>query len=144
MKKHRAEARWNKGLKDGNGEVKSGNGAIQANYTYASRFGDSTSGTSPEELIGAAHAGCFSMFLSALMGNENLSPEYVETKANVYLGEKDGGPLIQKIELTTEAKVSGLDNDKFQELVQKAKEGCPVSKALAAVPEITVQATLQE
>ena len=144
MKKHTAEARWNKGLKDGNGEVKSGNGAIQANYTYASRFGDSTSGTSPEELIGAAHAGCFSMFLSALMGNENLSPEYVETKANVYLGEKDGGPLIQKIELTSEAKVSGLDNDKFQELVQKAKEGCPVSKALAAVPEITVQATLQE
>ena len=144
MKKHRAEARWNKGLKDGEGEVKSGNGAIQAKYSYASRFGDSTSGTSPEELIGAAHAGCFSMFLSALMGNENLSPEYVQTKASVYLGEKDGGPLIQKIELTTEAKVSGLDNDKFQELVQKAKEGCPVSKALAAVPEITVQATLQE
>ena len=144
MKKHRAEARWNKGLKDGNGEVKSGNGAIQANYTYASRFGDSTSGTSPEELIGAAHAGCFSMFLSGLIGNENLSPEYVETKANVYLGEKDGAPLIQKIELTTEAKAAGLGNDKFQELVQKAKEGCPVSKALAAVPEITVQATLKE
>ncbi len=144
MKKHKAEARWNKGLKDGNGEVKSGNGAIQAKYTYASRFGDSTSGTSPEELIGAAHAGCFSMFLSGLMGNENLSPEYVETKANVYLGEKDGGPLIQKIELTTEAKVAGLDNDKFQDLVQKAKEGCPVSKALAAVPEVTVQATLKE
>ncbi|GAA4444463.1 OsmC family protein [Pontibacter saemangeumensis] len=144
MKKHRAEARWNKGLKDGAGEVKSGNGAIKADYTYASRFGDSTSGTSPEELIGAAHAGCFSMFLSALMGNENLSPEYVETKASVYLGEKDGAPLIQKIELTTEAKVAGLDNDKFQELVQKSKEGCPVSKALAAVPEITVQATLKE
>jgi len=144
MKKHKAEARWNKGLKDGNGEVKTGNGAVQANYTYASRFGDSTSGTSPEELIGAAHAGCFSMFLSALMGGENLSPEYVETKASVYLGEQDGGPLIQKIELVTEAKVAGLDNDKFQELVQKAKAGCPVSKALAAVPEITVQATLTE
>ncbi|RDV10759.1 OsmC family peroxiredoxin [Pontibacter diazotrophicus] len=144
MKKHKAEARWNKGLKDGNGEVKTGNGAVQAKYTYASRFGDSNSGTSPEELIGAAHAGCFSMFLSALMGNENLSPEYVETKANVYLGEKDGGPLIEKIELTTEARVDGLDNDKFQELVQKAKDGCPVSKALASVPEITVQATLKE
>lgn len=144
MKKHRAEARWEKGLKDGNGQVKTGNGGIQANYSYASRFGDSNSGTSPEELIGAAHAGCFSMFLSALMGNENLSPEYVHTQASVYLGEKDGGPLIQKIELTTEAKVGGLDNDKFQELVQKAKAGCPVSKALASVPEITVQATLKE
>lgn len=144
MKKHKAEARWNKGLKEGNGEVKSGNGAVQAKYTYASRFGDSTSGTSPEELIGAAHAGCFSMFLSALMEGEKLSPEYVETKANVYLGEKDGGPLIQKIELITEAKVDGVDNDAFQELVQKAKAGCPVSKALAAVPEITVQASLKE
>ena len=144
MKKHRAEAKWTKGLKDGEGEVKSGNGAIQAKYTYASRFGDSTSGSSPEELIGAAHAGCFSMFLSALMGNENLTPEYVETKANVYLGEKDGGPLIEKIELTTEAKVAGLGNDTFQDLVKKAKAGCPVSKALASVPEITVQATLKE
>ena len=144
MKKHRAEARWNKGLKDGNGEVKSGNGAVQANYTYASRFGDSDSGTTPEELIGAAHAGCFSMFLSALMGNQNLTPDYIETKATVHLGEKDGGPLIQKIELATEAKVDGLDDDAFQDLVQQAKAGCPVSKALASVPEITVQASLKK
>ncbi|MHA6249749.1 OsmC family peroxiredoxin [Pontibacter sp. CAU 1760] len=144
MKKHRAEARWNKGLKNGEGEVKSGNGAIQAKYTFASRFGDSTSGTSPEELIGAAHSGCFSMFLSALIEGEKLSPEFVHTKATVYLGEKDGGPLIEKIELVTEAKVADLDNEKFQELVKKAKEGCPVSKALGAVPEITVDATLQE
>ncbi|GAB3537104.1 OsmC family protein [Pontibacter brevis] len=144
MKKHRAEARWNNGLKDGNGELKTGNGGVQSSYSFASRFGDSTKGTSPEELIGAAHAGCFSMFLSALMGKQNLSPEYIETKASVHLGEKDGGPLIEKIELTTEAKVDGLDNDAFQELVQQAKAGCPVSKALASVPEITVQATLKE
>ncbi|PRY13096.1 osmotically inducible protein OsmC [Pontibacter ummariensis] len=142
MKKHRAQARWNKGLKDGEGEVKTGNGAIESKYSYASRFGDSNSGTSPEELIGAAHAGCFSMFLSALMGNQDLTPEYIETKAVVSLGEKDGAPLIQKIELTTEAKVDGLDENTFQELVQQAKAGCPVSKALNAVPEITVEASL--
>ncbi|WP_347157912.1 OsmC family peroxiredoxin [Pontibacter chitinilyticus] len=143
MKKHTANARWEKGLKDGSGKVKSGNGAIEAKYTYASRFGDSTSGTTPEELIGAAHAGCYSMFLSALMGNENLTPEYIETTASVWLGEKDGAPLIQKIELRTEAKVDGLDDDAFQEMAQKAKEGCPVSKALGAVPEMTLQATLK-
>ncbi|MCJ8165196.1 OsmC family peroxiredoxin [Pontibacter sp. E15-1] len=144
MKKHRAEAKWNKGLKNGEGEVKTGNGAVQAKYTFASRFGDSTSGTSPEELIGAAHSGCFSMFLSALMEGEGLSPEFVETKATVFLGEKDGGPLIEKIELVTQAKVAGLEDAKFQELAQKAKAGCPVSKALGAVPEITLQASLAE
>lgn len=144
MKKHTAKAKWEKGLKDGSGEVQTGNGAVKAKYTYASRFGDSTSGATPEELIGAAHAGCFSMFLSALMGEKNITPAYIETSASVYLGEKDGAPLIQKIELRTEAKADGLDNAAFQDLVQKAKAGCPVSKALAAVPEITVEATLQE
>lgn len=143
MKKHTAKAKWEKGLKDGSGELRTGNGAVQSKYTYASRFGDSTSGTSPEELIGAAHAGCYSMFLSALMGNENITPEYIETSASVWLGEKDGAPLIQKIELRTEAKADGLDEETFQQLVQKAKAGCPVSKALAAVPEITVEATLK-
>jgi len=143
MKKHTAKAKWEKGLKDGSGELSTGNGAVQSKYTYASRFGDSTSGTSPEELIGAAHAGCYSMFLSALMGNENITPDYIETTASVWLGEKDGGPLIQKIELRTEAKADGLDEEKFQQLVQQAKAGCPVSKALAAVPEITVEATLK-
>lgn len=143
MKKHTAKAKWEKGLKDGSGELRTGNGAVQSKYTYASRFGDSSSGTSPEELIGAAHAGCYSMFLSALMGNENITPEYIETSASVWLGEKDGAPLIQKIELRTEAKADGLDEEKFQQLVQQAKAGCPVSKALAAVPEITVEATLK-
>ncbi|WP_242922869.1 OsmC family peroxiredoxin [Pontibacter liquoris] len=144
MKKHTASAKWEKGLKDGTGSVKTGNGAVESKYTYASRFGDSTSGTSPEELIGAAHAGCYSMFLSALMGNENITPEFIETTASVWLGEKDGAPLIQKIELRTEAKAEGLDEETFQQLAQKAKEGCPVSKALGAVPEITLQATLKK
>ncbi|GHA71618.1 OsmC family peroxiredoxin [Pontibacter akesuensis] len=142
MKKHEAQARWNKGLKDGEGEVKSGNGALQAKYTFASRFGDSNSGTTPEELIGAAHAGCYSMFLSALMGKQDITPDYIETKAVVTLGEQDSAPTILKIELTTEAKVEGLDNEQFQQLAQEAKAGCPVSKALSSVPEITVQASL--
>jgi osmotically inducible protein OsmC len=144
MRKHRAEARWNKGLKDGNGEVKSATGAFQSKYSFASRFGDSNSGTSPEELIGAAHAGCFSMFLSALMEKENLTPEYVQTRAVVTLGEQDKAPTILKIELATEVKAQGLDEDKLQQLVQDAKKGCPVSKALQAVPEITVQAALKD
>lgn len=144
MKKHRAQARWNKGLKDGEGEVKSGNGAFQAKYSYASRFGESHSGTTPEELIGAAHAGCYSMFLSALLGHKDIIPDYVETKAVVTLGEQDGAPTITKIELTTEVTASGLNDDTLQQLAQEAKKGCPVSKALGAVPEITVQATLME
>ncbi|WP_276498014.1 OsmC family peroxiredoxin [Pontibacter litorisediminis] len=144
MRKHRAEARWNKGLKNGEGEVKAGNGAFQSKYTYASRFGDSNSGTSPEELIGAAHTGCFSMFLSGLLEKENLTPDYVHTQAVVTLGEKDGAPAIVKIELSTEVKAEGLDDDKLQQLAQDAKKGCPVSKALGAVPEITLQATLKE
>ncbi|GAB3828495.1 OsmC family peroxiredoxin [Pontibacter rugosus] len=144
MKKHKAEARWNKGLKDGEGEVKSGNGALQAKYSFASRFGDSNSGTTPEELIGAAHAGCYSMFLSALMGKQDITPDYIETKAVVTLGEQDGAPTILKIELTTEAKAAGLDNEKLQQLAQEAKAGCPVSKALSSVPEITIQASLVE
>ncbi|PTX19510.1 osmotically inducible protein OsmC [Pontibacter mucosus] len=144
MRKHRAEARWNKGLKNGDGEVKSATGSFQSKYSFASRFGDSTSGTSPEELIGAAHSGCFSMFLSGLLEKENLTPEYVHTQAVVTLGEQDGAPTILKIELNTEVKADGLDNDKLQQLAQDAKKGCPVSKALNAVPEITLQATLKE
>ncbi|WP_299755060.1 OsmC family peroxiredoxin [uncultured Pontibacter sp.] len=144
MRKHKAEARWNKGLKGGEGEVKAGNGAFTSKYSYASRFGDSNSGTSPEELIGAAHSGCFSMFLSALIEKADITPEYVETKAVVTLGEQDGAPTILKIELNTEVKADGLDNEKLQQLAQDAKKGCPVSKALNAVPEITLQATLKE
>lgn len=142
MKVHKANATWKKGLKDGSGELETANGGIKSSYSFATRFGDSTAGTTPEELIGAAHAGCYSMFLSALIGNKKITPEYIKTSARVSLGEKDGGPLITKIELTTEASVPGLSEDDFQQLVQEAKAGCPVSKALSAVPEITVNATL--
>lgn len=143
MKKSIASAKWEKGLKNGSGKLETRSGSLNANYSFATRFEDSMAGTTPEELIGAAHAGCYSMFLSALIEKENLTPGYVQTEAKVYLGEKDGGPLIAKIELTTEAQVADLNEEDFQRLVQQAKEGCPVSKALSAVPEITVQATLK-
>ncbi|PKV66515.1 OsmC family peroxiredoxin [Pontibacter ramchanderi] len=144
MKKSTAKAQWNKGLKNGNGEVSSGRGHFKASYTYASRFGDDTSATNPEELIGAANAGCFSMFLSALLEKANYEPETVNTTATVHLGEKDGGPHVMKIELDTEVSVAGIGEDEFQKLAQEAKEKCPISKALGAVPEITLTARLKK
>ncbi|SIQ51293.1 OsmC family peroxiredoxin [Pontibacter lucknowensis] len=144
MKKSTAKAQWNKGLKNGNGEVASGRGHFKASYTFASRFGDDTSATNPEELIGAAHAGCFSMFLSALLEKANHEPESVQTTATVHLGEKDGGPHIMLIELNTEARVEGIEDDEFQKLAQEAKANCPVSKALGAVPEIKLTASLKK
>jgi lipoyl-dependent peroxiredoxin len=144
MKKSTAKAQWNKGLKNGNGEVASGRGHFKANYTFASRFGDDTSATNPEELIGAANAGCFSMFLSSLLEKANYEPETVQTTATVHLGEKDGGPHVMKIELDTEVSVAGIEEDEFQKLAQEAKEKCPISKALGAVPEITLTAKLKK
>lgn len=144
MKVHKANATWKKGLKDGTGDIETANGGVKATYSFATRFGDSTAGTTPDELVGAAIASCYSMFLSALLGKQNITPEYIRTDASVHLGEKDGGPHIMKIELTTDASIEGMSDDDFQKLVKEAKENCPVSKALAAVPEITVEASLNK
>ncbi|MDX5419980.1 MAG: OsmC family peroxiredoxin [Hymenobacteraceae bacterium] len=144
MRKSTAKAQWNKGLKNGSGEVESGTGHFKASYTFASRFGDDTSATNPEELIGAANAGCFSMFLSSLLEKANYEPETVQTTATVHLGEKDGGAHVMKIELDTEVSVAGIEEDEFQKLAQEAKEKCPISKALGAVPEITLTAKLKK
>lgn len=144
MKIHRANATWKKSLKEGSGDVETANGGVKSTYSFATRFGDSTAGTTPDELLGAALASCFAMFLSALIDKQNITAEYVKTNAKVYLGEKDGGPHITKIELITEASVPGISEEDFQKLVQEAKENCPVSKALAAVPEVTVQASLNK
>jgi len=144
MKQHKAKAQWKGNLKEGSGEFETGRGNVKTGYSFASRFGDDTKATSPEELIGAAHAGCFSMFLSALLSNQNITADYISTTADVTLGETDGAPTIQKIVLTTEGKVPDIDDAKFQELVQEAKQKCPVSKALSAVPDISVNATLKK
>ncbi len=134
-----AKAEWKGTLKEGNGHMSVGSGALNGPYTWASRFADGK-GTNPEELIGAAHAGCFSMFLSAKLTGNGTPPTSVATEAKVTLGD---GPTITAIELTTVAVVPGISQEKFDELVKASKEGCPVSKALAAVPSLTVNATLQ-
>jgi lipoyl-dependent peroxiredoxin len=123
-----ASAVWNGTLKEGNGTMTLPKGGYEGPFTYASRF-DNGKGTNPEELIGAAHAGCFSMFLSALLTTANHPPKSVQTTATVHLGE--GG--ISLIELETVGDVPGLTPEQFQEFADKAKAGCPVSKALSAV-----------
>lgn len=133
-----AEAEWKGTLKEGAGTMKLGSGAYEGPFSYASRFEEGP-GTNPEELIGAAHAGCFSMFLSALLSNDGFKPTSIHTTAKVHLG---AGPAITLIELNTEAQVPGLDDAKFQEKAAAAKAGCPISKALAGVGEIKLTATL--
>jgi osmotically inducible protein OsmC len=144
MGKHNANAIWNGGLKEGKGNVSTDSGSLNSPYSFKARFeGDKTGGTTPEELIGAAHAGCFSMFLSSLLENAGHVPNHVRTDATVHLEVTDKGPLISRIELVTEADVPALQDAEFQQLAQQAKENCPVSKALGAVGEITLQASLK-
>ena len=133
-----ASAVWNGTLNEGNGTMKLGSESNEFPYTFASRFEDGKE-TNPEELIGAAHAGCFSMFLSAVLGGDDYSPTRIATSAAIHLGD---GPAITTIELQTEAEVPNIDDAKFQEYVTNAKENCPVSKALAGVAEIVVNAKL--
>lgn len=131
-----SSAEWKGTLKEGAGAMKLASGAYEGPFTFASRF-ESGKGTNPEELIGAAHAGCFSMFLAALLGNKGFVPT-IRTTATVHL---EAGPTITLIELDTEAEVPGIDEATFQQLAEDAKKGCPVSKALAG-PEIRLKAKL--
>ena len=132
-----SSAVWKGNLVDGNGTMKLGKGGYEGPFTKASRF-ENGAGTNPEELIGAAHAGCYSMFLSAILSKSGFPPAEIRTTAKVHLGD---GPAITLIELETEATVPGCEESVFQEHAAKAKAGCPVSKALSAVP-MTLTATL--
>ncbi len=140
MPKRTANATWNGDLPHGNGTMKFGGGAFEGQYSATSRFEEGT-GTNPEELIAAAHAGCYSMALAHGLATAGHNPEQVNTSAKVHLTKGEAGFSITLIELTTEAKVPGIDNDTFQEFATATKTGCPVSQALAAV-EIKVEATL--
>jgi osmotically inducible protein OsmC len=120
--------------------MKLGSGAFEGKYSFPSRF-ESGAGTNPEELIAAAHAGCFSMALSAGLGKSGFTPTRIHTTAKVHLEKVGEGFAITKIELDTEAQIPGIDNKTFQEHAEGAKKGCPVSKALAG-PEITLNAKL--
>ena len=128
-----ADAVWEGGLKDGKGKIKLGSGAFEGAYSFGTRF-ENAPGTNPEELIGAAHAGCFSMALSAGLGKAGITPQRIATKADVTLEKVGDGFKITKIKLTTEAKIPGIDQKTFLEHANNAKKGCPVSQALAATP----------
>lgn len=140
MPTRKATAVWEGDLKNGTGTMSSETGAVEGAYSFRSRFQEGT-GTNPEELIGAAHAGCFSMALANILDQAGHTPDRVETTARVHLDPNNDGPPITEIELNTEVAVSGLDDAAFQEHAQAAKEGCPVSQALAAT-KITLNATL--
>lgn len=127
-----ATAVWEGSLRDGRGRMKLGSGAFEGNYSFKSRFENGT-GTNPEELIGAAHAGCFSMALSAGLGKSGFTPTRIETSARVHLEKVGDAFRITRIDLKTEAAVPGIDAKTFQEQAATAKQGCPVSAALAAV-----------
>ena len=136
-----AEAVWNDTLQEGSGTMKMASGAYQGQYSFSSRF-EEGEGTNPEELIAAAHAGCFSMALSANLGNAGYTPQEVRTTANVHLTKGDNGFAITRIHLVTEAEVPDIDEQTFLEQAEAAKRGCPVSVALGAVDQITLEATL--
>ena len=136
-----ASAEWKGSLKEGKGVMKMVSGAYEGPYSFASRF-ESGTGTNPEELIAAAHAGCFSMALSAGLGKAGFTPTSVQTTATVHLGPLGEGMGVVKIDLDTVANVPGIDEKTFMEQAEGAKKGCPISKALAAVPQITLKARL--
>lgn len=141
MAVRKAEAIWHGALQDGKGTMKLGSGAFEGQYSFSSRFEEGT-GTNPEELIGAAHAGCFSMALSGRLGRAGFTPNSIQTTARVHLDKVGEGFKITRIHLETEADVPGIESQVFQENAEAAKAGCPVSQALAGV-EITLDARLK-
>lgn len=136
----KAEATWNGSLKEGKGTMKVGSGAFSGAFTWRSRFEDEP-GTNPEELIGAAHAGCFSMSVSSKLGKAGFTPDSITTRAKVHFGKVDGVSTITLIELDCEASVPGIEAAQFAEITEAARTGCPVSVALAGV-EIRLDARL--
>lgn len=137
----RAEAEWSGGLKDGVGKIKLGSGVYEGPYNFTSRF-EGGAATNPEELLGASHAGCFSMAFSLFLGMANFTATRIHTTAAVKLEQVGGGFDITHIQLTMEAEIPGITEGQFQELAKQAKENCPISKALASVA-IDLTATLK-
>jgi lipoyl-dependent peroxiredoxin len=136
-----AEARWQRSLQDGSGTMRLGSGAFEGAYSFKSRMEDGP-GTNPEELIGAAHAGCFSMAFANGLSQAGHKPQEIRTRASVHFDKTDAGWAITRIDLATEGNVPGIDEATFKRLAEDAKKNCPVSKALAATP-INLTATLK-
>ena len=141
MATRNGSAQWRGDLRGGDGDLTVGDGVFKGNYSFSSRF-EEGEGTNPEELIAAAHAACFSMALSNILAEHGHAPESVRTTAKVHLGPTDAGPGITRIDLDTEGRVPGIDQEHFEVHAEEAKKGCPVSRALAAVEEINLKATL--
>jgi osmotically inducible protein OsmC len=141
MPKRKANARWEGSLTEGRGTMRMASGAYEGPYSFQSRF-EEGDGTNPEELIAAAHAGCFSMALSGELGKAGHEVDSVETEATVHLDKVEEGFAIKRIELRTRVSAPGVDESAFQEAAEAAKKGCPVSQALAAVESIELDAQL--
>jgi osmotically inducible protein OsmC len=131
MPTHKADAEWQGNLAQGSGRLKGGSGAFAGPYSFKSRFEEGQSATNPEELMGAAHAGCFSMALAAQLSRAGVPPTRIHTAAKVHLEKVGDGFAITRIELETEAQIPGIDEATFQKYALDAKQNCPVSKALA-------------
>jgi len=136
-----ANARWDGTLTEGTGTMRTGKGGLEAPYSFKSRF-EEGEGSNPEELIGAAHAGCFSMALSKGLADAGFTPTSIETTANVHLDRVDGAMTVTKIDLVTTASAPGIDNDTFQKVAEGTKQACPISRLLSPGAEITLSATL--
>lgn len=141
MARRKANAKWEGSITEGAGTMALGSSTWEGPYTYKSRFEDGA-GTNPEELIGAAHAGCFTMALTVALGQAGHQPGSIDTGAEVRVRQVGGGFEIDRIDLTTRARVPGIDAEELTRLAQAAKEQCPVSKALASVGEINLDAQL--
>jgi lipoyl-dependent peroxiredoxin len=141
MASRNGSAEWKGDLKGGSGTVRVGDGVFEGAYSFSSRF-EEGEGTNPEELIAAGHASCFAMALSLIIGEDGHTPESLRAQAKVQLRNVDGVPTIARIDLEVEGSVAGIDEGAFRAYAEKAKAGCPVSRALAGVPEIELQARL--
>jgi lipoyl-dependent peroxiredoxin len=136
-----ANARWEGTLTEGNGVMRTGKGGLEGNYSFKSRF-EEGEGTNPEELIGAAHAGCFSMALSKGLADAGFTPVSVETTASVHLDRVDGAQTVTQIDLVTVAKAPGIDEETFQKVAEGTKQNCPISRLLSPGTKITLRASL--
>jgi len=138
-----ADAEWNGGIMDGKGTVKLGSGAFEGAYSFQSRFGDDTKATNPEELIAAAHAGCYTMALSGNLGKAGYQPKNIHTTANVKIEKQGAGFVIPNIDLKTTAEVEGISDEEFQKIAEETKKTCPVSQVLSGA-EISLDAKLKK
>jgi lipoyl-dependent peroxiredoxin len=142
MATRNASAEWQGNLREGAGKMALGSGVWEGPFTFKSRFEDDQ-GTNPEELIGAAEAGCFTMAVANALSEAGHVPDSVQTQAKVHIRNVDGNPTIAQIDLVTRARVPGLDDATFQETAKAAKDACIISRALAGVGNITLDATLE-